>query len=102
MSRAAAALLRALLARAGVGRDRILLSEVRSVDWRSLTFTGEQHSIRLRLCGADAEQALARLTDGIEDAEFVIAGQIVGDIRADRCTDADGVCVAIEALTIAE
>jgi len=37
LSTAAAGLLRALLGRAGVSRDRILLTEFRSVDWNSLT-----------------------------------------------------------------
>ena len=37
MSLAASALLKALVARAGVTRDRILLSDAHSIDWRSLT-----------------------------------------------------------------
>jgi hypothetical protein len=40
MSKAGAALLRALLARALADRDRILLTEYRSTDWQSLTFIG--------------------------------------------------------------
>jgi hypothetical protein len=51
LSPAAAGLLRALLPRGGVERDRILLTEFRSTDWQSLTFTGEQHRIRLRVPG---------------------------------------------------
>jgi hypothetical protein len=39
ISPAAAALLRALIARACADRDRILLTEVHSTDWQSLTFT---------------------------------------------------------------
>ena len=42
LSRAASGLLRALLERIGDQRDRILLSEVQSVDWQSLTFAGER------------------------------------------------------------
>lgn len=49
LSAAAAGLLRALLARAGVSRDRILLTEFRSVDWNSLTFSGERHEIDFRV-----------------------------------------------------
>ena len=49
LSPAAAGLLRGILARSGVDRDRILLSDFRSVDWQSLTFVGERHEIRLRL-----------------------------------------------------
>jgi hypothetical protein len=51
MSTAAAALLRVLIARSGAPRDRILLSDAQSIDWRSLTFTGERHSIELRSPG---------------------------------------------------
>jgi hypothetical protein len=55
MSRAASALLRALLDRAGDQRARILLSEIHSVDWQSLTLAGERHQIRLRILGPNAE-----------------------------------------------
>lgn len=51
MSCAAAGLLRALIGRAGVERDRCLLTEYRSVDWQSLTFVGERHQFRFRLAG---------------------------------------------------
>ena len=48
MSTGAANLLRALIARAGVPRDRILLTDVQSTDWQSLTLTGERHLFDLR------------------------------------------------------
>ena len=83
MSPAAAALLRALLARAGVERDRILLTQFRSVDWNSLTFSGER----------------------LDDAEFAIPGQIVADITVagSPVRSADGsLSIKIEALTVAE
>ena len=104
MSRAAAALLRALMARTGVERDRILLSEAHSTDWQSLTFTGEQHRLLLHLAGSEAESACARLMDGLEDAEFSLPGHTVADIRAERRpgTDDRSIIVAVEALTIAE
>lgn len=105
MSPAAAALLRALLGRAGVERDRILLTEFRSVDWNSLTFSGERHSIDLRIPGPDADIIADRLLGGLEDAEFTIPGQIVADIAAAGPTKRapDGsVTVKIEALTVAE
>jgi len=44
MSPAAAGLLRALLDRAGVDRDRILLTEFRSTDWRSLVLIREMRA----------------------------------------------------------
>ena len=105
MSRAAAQLLRALLGRAGAERDRILLTEIRSRDWRSLTLEGERHVIALRIAGPDPDRLLHILADGIEDAEFAIAGQIVADIAVAGPPIAalDGsLCVTIEALTIAE
>ncbi len=80
MSAAATGLLRALLARAGEPRDRILLTEFRSIEWQSLTFLGERHLVALRLVGPDAEDTLNRLASGLGDAEFSIPGHIVADI----------------------
>src|SRR5690242_15056814 len=80
MSRAAMGLLRALIARAGVPRNRILLSEWRSVDWQSLTFIGERHNIVLRITAPDSADTAQRLIAGIEGADFAIPGQIVADI----------------------
>ena len=104
MSKAASALLRALIARAGVPRDRILLTDVRSVDWRSLTFTGERHEIDLRVPGPDSRSAVTRMCAGLEEAEFSIPGVIVADICVALTARAiDGSTqVTIEALTVAE
>jgi D-Tyr-tRNAtyr deacylase len=104
MSRAASGLLRALHERAGADSDRILLSDVSSFDWRSLTLEGERHQFRLRITGDNARALMTRLRDGLEDAEFSIAGQIVADIAVtDTSPAADGsVTVTVEALTIAE
>lgn len=104
-SRAAAGLLRALIRRAGNPGDRILLNEILSTEWRSLTLEGERHFIVLRLVGEDADAMCARLTDGLEDAEFAIPRQIVADIALARPPfhGEDGsISLAIEALTIAE
>jgi hypothetical protein len=105
LSTAAAGLLRSLLARAGVDRDRILLSEFRSIDWQSLTFMGERHEMELRVPGPNAVAIADRLTDGLGDAEFAIPGQIVADIALRRppLTNPDGsISLHIEALTIVE
>ena len=105
LSVAAAGLLRSLLARAGVDRDRILLTEFRSTDWQSLTFIGERHEIGLRASGGDAARIVERLTDRLEDVEWQIPGQIVADIALDGppVETGDGSMVlTIEALTIAE
>ena len=105
MSAAAAGLLRALLNRAGVERNRILLSDFRSTDWQSLTFSGERHEIALRIPGPGALAVAERLTDGLTDAEFSLPGHFVADIavRGEPVAGPDGaVSLAIEALTIAD
>jgi len=103
MSPAAAGLLRSLLRRGGVDRDRILLTEFRSTDWQSLTFIGEQHRIRLRIPQPDAAEITARLVNGLEDCEFSIPGHVVADVAVDGepQTNNDGsISLVIEALTL--
>lgn len=105
LSTAAAGLLRALLSRAGIDRDRILLTEFRSIDWQSLTFMGERHEMELRVPGPDAAALVDRLVTGLADAEFSIPGQIVADIGLEwpPSRNPDGsISLHIEALTIVE
>ena len=105
MSAAASALLRALIARAGVPRDRILLTEMHSIDWQSLTFVGERHHFELRVPPPNSAQAIERMCRGLEDAEFSIPGLIVADINVVgapvRAFDSS-TSITIEALTIGE
>lgn len=105
LSQAAAGLLRALLARAGIDRDRIFLTDFRSIDWQSLTFIGERHQMELRVPGPDADLLVSRLTAGLSDAEFAIRGQIVAEIAQERpaLSHPDGsISIFLEALTIVE
>ena len=105
MSPAASGLLRALLQRGCVTRDRILLTDWRSTDWQSLTLVGERHQIRLRIPGPGALEIADRIASGLEDAEFAIPNQIVADIqsRDSPRAMADGsVELSIEALTVEE
>ena len=105
MSPAAGGLLRALLARCGVSWNRILLSDIESVDWQSLTLTGERHHILLRVSPPDSEKIAERLASGLEDAEFAIPGQIVADITvigAPRTECVGSTTVEFEALTMTE
>jgi hypothetical protein len=103
MSPAASSLLRALIGRARASRDRILLTEVQSVDGRSLTFTGDRHEIQLRVIGPASRQVAERICLGLEDAEFSIPRQIVADIAVvgtpRRALDGS-TSLTIEALTI--
>ena len=104
MSPAATGLLRSLIARAEIERDKILLTAFTSSDWHSLTFSGERHEISLRLVGDDARPAADRLLASIADAEWRIPGSIVADIGIDdRAEWEDGsVALRLEALTILE
>ena len=105
MSTAASNLLRALIARAGVPRDRILLTDVQSTEWQSFTLTGERHVFELRVSAPHSETVADRMCRGLEDAEFSIPGLIVADIAVvcDPVRGSDGsTSVTIEALTIEE
>jgi hypothetical protein len=105
MSSAASGLLRVLLARAAIPRHRILLTQLESAEWQSLTFTGERHRIRLRVPGPGAKAIVDRLTRSLGEAEFAILGQIVADIavEGEPLCEVDGsASLTIEALTIAE
>ena len=101
----AAALLRAILARAGNLRNRILLSDFRSTEWSSLTISGERHVFGLRLAAPDAAALFTRIGGGLADAEFAIPGLIVADIAlcGAPVRGADGsLLMTIEALTVAD
>ena len=105
MSPAAAALLRTLIARGQAPRDRILLSDAQSVDWRSLTFAGERHLLQLRVPPPGSEEIVKRMCAGLEDAEFSIAGVVVADIAVvgSPSRELDGsISFTIEALTVTE
>ena len=105
LSPAASALLRSLIARAGVPRDRILLTDIQSTDWQSLTFVGERHLLQLRVPGPQSKQIVERMCADLEDAEFAIRGQIVADIALaapPECAADGSTSVTFEALTVAE
>lgn len=104
MSSAASALLRILVARSQTAREHILLTDVQSTEWRSLTFNGERHHLALRIAGPGAMEAATRISEGLGDAEFSIPSIVVADIAmvgaAKRESDGS-VALLIEALTIA-
>ena len=78
---------------------------MQSVDWQSLTFTGERHLIALRVTGRDSASIVTRMCHGLGNAEFSIPGLIVADIavlEGPRRTLDGSTCVTIEALTVSE
>lgn len=104
LSPAAAQLLRSLLARTGVARDRVRISAFRSVDWHSLTFNGERHEIGLAIPGPDAAATAALLRDGLGEAEWALSGHVVADILivAERTTPDGEIHLDVEALTLSD
>ena len=105
ISPAASAVFRALATRAGAPRDRILLTDVRSVDWQSLTFTGERHQIGLRVSGPRPGEIVEQMCDRLPDAEFSIPGILIADIGVigtpKQALDGS-IELTIEALTITD
>jgi hypothetical protein len=104
LSRPAAGLVRSLSKQTEATGHRILLTDVRSVDWQSLTFAGERHKIEVTLVGSDPGNCAQSLLEWLEEAEFSIPGHIVADIAGELLNEDENgsVSVAIEALTIAE
>lgn len=105
LSAAACGLMRSLLGRAGPDRHRVVLSNWSSTDWQSLMFIGERHEVELRVCGPDPSALLARLTNGLGEAEISIPGHFLADIAlfGEPAPQLDGsLLVSFEALTIAD
>lgn len=104
LSCAATQLLRAIVAHTGSEPHEIYVRSFRSVDWQSLTFTGERHELSLRLVGANPAAAVARLRDGLADVEWRLRGQIVADIAvvAEIPLEDGSLEVTLEALTLTD
>lgn len=105
MSAAAAALLRALLRKAGANQSRILLTDWTTTDWQSLTFAGERHVAGFAIAGKDALAIAREWTSGLDEADLPIGSScFVGDIAVTCGPELreDGkVFVGLEALTLA-
>jgi hypothetical protein len=59
---------------------RVVVEEVRSRSWASVTFAGARHELAFRLEGEGAEAAAARFVAGLDAAEFRLTGHILADI----------------------
>ena len=102
MSRTAAALLRALLARADAPAGALRLVAYQAIEWRALTLDGERHIYELSLEGGADPAIAARLLDALDEHEFVIGSSFLADIIGKRGNHAAGEAIPllIEALTI--
>lgn len=72
-------------------KSLLIVEEIRTIDWASVTFVGARHCFELRFDGEisaveDAAQALALR---IPDWEFRIPGHIVADIELTGVEDLD-------------
>jgi hypothetical protein len=98
---AATALLRALRGAFGAFGGTLVVEELRSRRWASITFTGARHELRFRLEGPDAGAEATRFLATMEAAEFALRGHVLADIALVFETREEGCAViAIEALTV--
>lgn len=106
LSTAGGSLLRALLARVGEERSRILLTSWLSVDWQSLTFVGERHMASFSISGSDAVNLAQRFTQNLAEADLPLGGgRFVADLQVTHRSDPTpegAVVVELEALTLEE
>jgi hypothetical protein len=101
--RSQAAILRATAALAAPLGARLVIEELRSRDWASLTLTGARHELDVRLDGAGAQAALAHLMAELPNASLSIPGRILAELVVEPGTaDDDGVVLTICALVIDE
>lgn len=100
ISPAAAGLVRCLCAAAESDKPKVLLREIHSKPWKSLTFAGERHTMQLSVPVA----AAPLLKTFCEEGEFELDGYIVADIAVEgEQLDVDGrALLSIEALTVDE
>ncbi|MCA1748645.1 MAG: hypothetical protein ABR601_04560 [Parasphingopyxis sp.] len=81
--------------------DRPTVGEICTRPWASANFAGTRHRLVLRFEGKDADRAVERMTDGIEDAEFDLGPDLLVDIAViDRCRQSGCIEITLEALTI--
>ncbi len=104
MTQAASGLLRALVDRAGTNRNRILLSDWTTIDWHSLTFSGEKHRAGLVFSGSEAAARASEWAAGLEKAEFDLGPSAflaeIAIVAPPQAREDGSVLLELEALTI--
>ncbi|MCU0890739.1 MAG: hypothetical protein MUE77_03110 [Sandarakinorhabdus sp.] len=98
---AQAAILRAAAAIVTPFGARVVIEELRSRDWASLTLTGARHELDVRLDGVGAGAALEALVAALPQAQVTMPGRILAEIVVEPGTaDDEGVALTICALVI--
>lgn len=98
---AQAAILRAAGAIVTPFGARVVIEELRSRDWASLTLTGARHELDVRLDGAGAAAALDALIAALPQAQVSMSGRILAELVVEPGTaDDEGVALTICALVI--
>jgi len=80
---------------------RVVIEEIVSRSWASVTFAGARHELALRIEGEGAEVAAARFVAGLHAAEFSLDGHILADIALVEEERRPGLArLRLEALTV--
>ncbi len=81
---------------------RVRIEAVESTDWQSVTFAGARHRLLLHLEGAGARDAADTLLARFPEADFVLPGHLLAEIRilTDRCGPGAEVELEVQALTV--
>lgn len=91
-------------------RPPLVIEDFATTPWASLTFSGNRHSLAVRLCGPalEVEHAYDRLQAVLTEPEIALPGHFLAEIGVsdvDAELDLEGnmtMAVSIEALTIEE
>jgi hypothetical protein len=84
-------------------QGRIEVADMASQPWASATFSGARHTFELRLRGESAGEAVSAFLAELEHVEVALRGHFLADLAATgepRALGEDGVCLALEALTV--
>jgi hypothetical protein len=88
------------------GIEALVLEEIRSRSWASVTFSGARHVITFRLSGPGCEEAADAFLTALDVAEFEMRGHLMADIALVSRESLRGeaaeseVRISLEALTV--
>ncbi len=82
---------------------RLVIEEIRSRSWASVTFAGARHELTFRIAGEGAAEAADEFIHHLEAKEFELRGHVMADIALvseERKDGEDWVRISLEALTV--